>query len=244
MADELNRRIVEAAGYDDVTQHTETVQTARVSRCVSFGDEDDDAASFVSCEDFADCLSLCGSEDADHEEKIAALRDESKKVFAVQAAKATGGEGTTVTAEFDSQCSFSIFPRSKVRLIREWPCVSHYVEAFGSRAEAVTTTRGLACFEYPAVGGGSISVVQERNVTDAPDADLLIHVGAVDRFDSTAVVRSNGGKFVRVGLQPEFDPQGVYPFRASTRVRIHTVSKEVPACAVALLANAVIACEP
>eukprot|EP00974_Lingulodinium_polyedra_P073897 7157643-Lingulodinium_polyedra.AAC.1 len=32
--------------------------------------------------------------------------------------------------------------------------MSRYVKAFGSRAEAVTTTRGLVCFEYPAVGGG------------------------------------------------------------------------------------------
>uniref|UniRef100_A0A0G4F936 Uncharacterized protein n=1 Tax=Chromera velia CCMP2878 TaxID=1169474 RepID=A0A0G4F936_9ALVE len=141
-----------------------------------------------------------------------------------KAGKQVVASGETV-AELDSQCTFSIFPRSKVHVIREWTCVSRYVEVFEYRSEAVTTSRGLCCLQYPSSGGeGTVSVVQIGNIMDSPEADLLIHAGAVDRFDGTAVVRSTGGKFVRVGLQQEFDLQGVYPFRAATVVKAFSVS--------------------
>uniref|UniRef100_A0A0G4FUM6 Uncharacterized protein n=1 Tax=Chromera velia CCMP2878 TaxID=1169474 RepID=A0A0G4FUM6_9ALVE len=246
MADELNKRIVEAVGYFDVTQHRESVQAARMCRAVPASDDDeppsdanDDAVSFISCDDLDNRASFCSLDDFEwEEERSAIIREVGEKAFTVQVGKQVVASGETV-AELDSQCTFSIFSRSKVRVINKWPCVFRYVEVFGYRSEAVTTSRGLCCLQYLSPGGeGTVSVVQIGNITDSPEADLLIHAGVVDRFDRTAVVRSAGGKFMRVGLQREFDLQGVYPFRAATVVKALSVSQVaggVPVCDV--LAN-------
>uniref|UniRef100_A0A0G4H7C1 Uncharacterized protein n=1 Tax=Chromera velia CCMP2878 TaxID=1169474 RepID=A0A0G4H7C1_9ALVE len=112
---------------------------------------------------------------------------------------------SVVALRMDTECTFTLLPLSVVSpyIIKRWPYVSRYSEAFGKRERGgtVTTERALVLLEVPLFSGGTAVVPIIGNLTDHPGVtDVLSSTPHVDRFLGRAALPTTTGEVMWVRL--------------------------------------------
>uniref|UniRef100_A0A0G4HLE7 Uncharacterized protein n=1 Tax=Chromera velia CCMP2878 TaxID=1169474 RepID=A0A0G4HLE7_9ALVE len=108
---------------------------------------------------------------------------------------------SVVPLRMDTECTFTLLPLSVVSpyIIKRWPYVSRYSEAFGKQegGGTVTTERALVLLEVPLFSGRTAVVPIVGNLTDHPGVtDVLSSTPHVDRFSGRAALPTATGEVI------------------------------------------------